>query len=40
MRNGSVIRAQRQREPDVWLFRWRFLGIVGIQCLLKPVSCD
>jgi hypothetical protein len=23
MQNGSVIRAERQRGPDVWEFRWR-----------------
>ena len=23
MQNGSVIRANRQRGPDVWEFRWR-----------------
>jgi hypothetical protein len=29
MQNGSVIRAQRQRGPDVWEFRWREPGADG-----------
>jgi len=29
MQNGSVIRAQRQRGPDVWEFRWRERGADG-----------
>jgi hypothetical protein len=29
MQNGSVIRAQRQRGPDVWEFRWREMGADG-----------
>jgi hypothetical protein len=29
MQNGSVIRAERQRGPDVWEFRWREPGADG-----------
>jgi integrase len=29
MQNGSVIRAERQRGPDVWGFRWREPGADG-----------
>jgi hypothetical protein len=29
MQNGSVIRAKRQRGPDVWEFRWREPGADG-----------
>ncbi len=29
MQNGSVIRAERQRGPDVWEFRWREAGADG-----------
>ena len=29
MQNGSVIRARRQRGPDVWEFRWREPGADG-----------
>lgn len=29
MQNGSVIRAQRQRGPDVWELRWREAGADG-----------
>ena len=29
MQNGSMIRAQRQRGPDVWEFRWREPGADG-----------
>ena len=29
MQNGSVIRAERQRGPDVWEFRWRETGADG-----------
>lgn len=29
MQNGSVIRAVRQRGPDVWEFRWREPGADG-----------
>jgi hypothetical protein len=26
MQNGSMIRAQRQKGPDVWEYRWREAG--------------
>src|SRR5690348_8645270 len=29
MQNGSVIRAKRQRGPNVWEFRWREPGADG-----------
>ena len=29
MQNGSVIRAERQRGPDIWEFRWREPGADG-----------
>lgn len=29
MQNGSLIRAERQRGPDVWEFRWREAGADG-----------
>jgi hypothetical protein len=29
MQNGSVVRAERQRGPDVWEFRWREPGADG-----------
>lgn len=29
MQNGSVIRAERQRGPDGWEFRWREAGADG-----------
>lgn len=29
MQNGSVIRAERRRGPDVWEFRWREAGPDG-----------
>jgi integrase len=29
MQSGSVIRAERQRGPDVWEFRWREPGADG-----------
>jgi hypothetical protein len=29
MQNGSVIRAERRRGPDVWEFRWREPGADG-----------
>ena len=29
MQNGCVIRAERQRGPDVWEFRWREPGADG-----------
>ncbi|MGE5733680.1 MAG: hypothetical protein ACM34E_01210, partial [Acidobacteriota bacterium] len=29
MQNGSLIRAERQRGPDVWEFRWREPGADG-----------
>lgn len=29
MQNGSVIRAERRRGPDVWEFRWREAGADG-----------
>jgi len=29
MQNGSVIRAERQRGPDVWEFKWREPGADG-----------
>jgi hypothetical protein len=29
MQNGSVIRAERQRGPHVWEFRWRERGADG-----------
>jgi integrase len=31
MQNGSMIRAERQRGPDVWEFRWREPGADGKQ---------
>jgi hypothetical protein len=37
MQNGSIIRAARQRGPDVWEFRWREPGADGKRKLRRMI---
>ena len=29
MQNGSILRSERRRGPDVWEFRWRGLALMA-----------